>query len=351
LNMRALAPAKINLHLRVGPVLADGFHPLSTWMCTTSLFDTLEIQRAGGGGISLTIDVPTNVPTNGRQSASPTGITVGEAGFGGSSGGQAGGERGKSVTVPTDGTNLVARAASLWVMARHGTGNNGPFADGGISIVLRKSIPVGAGLGGGSSDAARTLIVLNRLDNAGLSPAQLAELGATLGSDVPFFFHGPSSICRGRGELVTPTAPPTIARWAVLFLPDISLATAHVYKRFDEIKLGSDLGLGSGATLGTEVEPDLSTWAKLPAVELMDRLVNDLEAPSFDVCPSLGTLRTQLTQATGRTVRMSGSGSSLFTLADDKATAVGLVEGARRVYEGRFEVVQLCPKNDDVLTG
>lgn len=338
--MRVLAPAKINLHLRVGPVRADGFHPLMTWMCTVTLFDTLVIRRAGGSGIALTIDEPTNVPTDG-QDTSAAGITAGEVR--GPSVGQADDARGKSVLVPADGTNLVVRAASLWVMARRNWtgGESGSTAERGISIVLDKRIPVGAGLGGGSSDAARTLMALNRLDadrdDAALLSAQdLTVLGAQLGSDVPFFFHGPSSVCTGRGEIVTPVTPPRLAKWAVLFLPDIALATAAVYKRFDA------MGLGRHADV--EVEPNWSTWAMLPAVELMDRLVNDLEAPSFDVCPSLGTLRTQLTQATGRTVRMSGSGSSLFSLFDEEVEARDAARVARDVWSnGRIEVVELCP--------
>jgi 4-diphosphocytidyl-2C-methyl-D-erythritol kinase len=120
--------------------------------------------------------------------------------------------KGRRAGTAVDGTNLVVRAAQLWVTAqasgRLGEGSTSDDAKDpsgrGLSIALRKCIPVGAGLGGGSSDAARTLIALNRLDRASLSTARLAEMASRLGSDVPFFVHGPSSICKGRGELVTP---------------------------------------------------------------------------------------------------------------------------------------------------
>lgn len=349
--MRVLAPAKINLNLRVGGVRPDGFHPLLTWMCTVALFDILDIRRAGGEGTtSLTIadgdddDVMAASEISAEElldgsGAVTTGITVGAA-TGPSVGRDGGIGDGKSIAaiVPADSTNLVVRAASSWVKTRQTTTTRqtGSTADRGISIVLGKRIPVGAGLGGGSSDAARTLLTLNRLDDAGLSLDQLAELGATLGSDVPFFFHGPSSICRGRGEIVTPVAGPDRAKWCILYLPGISLSTAHIFQRFDELKLGSNV----------TVETDWSSWATLPAEDLMSRLVNDLEAPAFDVCPALGELRATLSRVTGGVVRMSGSGSSLFSLADDHATAMGSVVKARESYQGRIEVVRLCPALD-----
>jgi 4-diphosphocytidyl-2C-methyl-D-erythritol kinase len=360
--MRVHAPAKINLHLRVGPVRSDGFHSLLTWMCTVGLFDTLEIKRAGEPGVRLVIDrqqlqqsqdlKDDNVDNDAASSSRPRrGIT--------SNGGSAPSEGGATDDVPADATNLVARAVALWsaqaLVARAGAGE-GPTvladhrlaehirpvhaidSDTGLTMRLTKRIPVGAGLGGGSSDAARTLGLLNALDRAQWSPTRLAELGARLGSDVPFFFHGPSSVCTGRGEVVRPVPPPR-AKWAVLFLPGIAISTPVIYRQFDAMQLGRAENLDG--------EPDWAAWSQLPADELMPRLVNDLETPAFVVCKELSELRLRLQQNTGRVVRMSGSGSTLFTLADDEATAGDIIARSGCVGSSvRMEVVAVCPPVD-----
>ncbi len=263
-----LAPAKINLHLRVGPARADGFHPLLTWMVTVGLADGLTVTPSAGG-LAFTCDDP---------------------------------------TLPTDGRNLVVKAVAA-LAARVGR-------DPAVAIHLAKRVPAGGGLGGGSSDAAHALLAVAKL--WGLDdPTLMADVAATVGSDVPFFLYGPSSVCRGRGELVLPVAAPAVARHAVLVLPGLAVSTPAVYRKFDEMGLGSDTAgsLGEGA------------WTFRPAAELMARLVNDLEAPAFALQPALGDLRSRLERDLGRPVRMSGSGSTLFTLFDDPASAAHAAAG------------------------
>ena len=288
--MRIPAPAKINLHLRVGPLRADGFHPLLSWMVTVGLFDTLTLKRRATQGM----------PAGRGTRDDPVALTCDHP------------------TLPTDGRNLVVRAAAALAdqASRVGEGSTG----GGITPVsafLSKRVPSGAGLGGGSSDAAAALVGLNRLWRLDLPLDRLHAIAASLGSDVPFFLHGPSSVCSGRGEVVRPTAPPDMGRtggqaasaaWAVLVLPKIELATPAVYRGFDEMKLGRDADIAD--------EPDWLAWSKLPAGDLMARLVNDLEPPAFALSPRLRELREALESGLGRIVRMSGSGSSLFTLCD-----------------------------------
>src|SRR5918993_3096069 len=194
--MRVHAPAKINLHLRVGPRRDDGFHPLLTWMTTVGLFDTLDFDPVD--------------PSYGEHSG----------------GGQVDGSAGclslatSDPALPTDARNLVVRAASALADTRLRRVGEGPLAKNAVSAFLHKRIPAGAGLGGGSSDAASTLIGLNRLWDVGLATAELAQIGATLGSDVPFFFHGPSSVCSSRGEVVRSIAVPA-AKWALLVMPNV----------------------------------------------------------------------------------------------------------------------------------
>ncbi len=192
------APAKINLHLRVGPPRAgDGFHPILSWMVAVGLFDNLEFVLVDRPGITLTCDDP---------------------------------------AIPCDASNLVVKTASA-LLETMGPSEARRLGIVGISAALQKRIPVGAGLGGGSSDGASTLIALNQLLGLNWPPERLSDLASRFGSDLPFFFYGPSSACSGRGEIVTPT-PASKPQWVVLILPGIHMASAGVYRRFDEMGLG-----------------------------------------------------------------------------------------------------------------
>jgi 4-diphosphocytidyl-2-C-methyl-D-erythritol kinase len=295
--MRFLAPAKLNLHLRVAPVDGSGFHPLLSWMCTVALFDTLTIEPGADGSIALTCDDP---------------------------------------SLPCDATNLVVRAADAF--QKHIGGENTQ----GAKLHLAKQIPSGGGLGGGSSDAARTLLGLRRFWRVPCSDEALAAIAATLGSDVSFFLHGASSICTGRGEVVRPIQRPK-PKWAVLILPGFAVSTPAVYRMFDT------LGLGDASRIVDQ--PLWSQWADLSAGPLLERLVNDLEAPAFAVCPQLAALRQQIEQSIGRIVRMSGSGSSLFTLfdnSDEAQAAVMCIQDRNRV---RAVAVAVAPDLNDDLRG
>jgi len=280
--MRLLAPAKLNLYLRVGPPREDGYHPLLSWMCTAGLFDELEIEKAEA-----------------------TSLTCNDPG------------------IPTDSKNLVVRAAELLgVTAR---------------FSLTKRIPVGGGLAGGSSNGARALVGLNQLYNLSKTQEQIDNAARQLGSDVSFFLHGGSSVCAGTGEIVRPIGQPA-AKWALLILPPIAMPTPLVYQHFDLMHLGRILDL--------QQTIDWRAWTRLPSAELLPKLVNDLEAPAFDLSPELKKLRRDWEQRLGRIVRMSGSGSTLFTLYDDQAAAVaatGTGAGIRRL------AVELSPDfADDV---
>lgn len=323
--MRLLAPAKINLHLRVGLPAVDGFHPLLTWMCTVSLFDTLDFAE---------------VEPESAESSEVL-LSCDDAGL------------------ACDGTNLIVRAGKLLADAIRGRGpvtiitreGGDAFGREGLSprgnegsalsrrlrsvgVALQKRIPTGAGLGGGSSDGATALSGLNRMWGANFSADQLAELAGKCGSDLPFFFYGSSSICTGRGQYVKPTPLPA-ARWAVLVMPKISLPTPAVYRMFDKMRLGD-----SGAPAD---RPDWQAWSRLQAKALLPCLVNDLEAPAFALCPELGMLRAAIESLLQRPVRMSGSGSSLFTLFDDEADAASAAVHVSSSCGVTVKAVQIAP--------
>jgi 4-diphosphocytidyl-2-C-methyl-D-erythritol kinase len=312
--VKLLAPAKINLHLRVAPVTKDGFHPLLSWMCTVGLFDTLILNRAEGAGALLHCDDP---------------------------------------SLPCDGTNLVVRAAEAMRLEADQQDSASAalprrtIGEGGLSIKLLKRIPMGGGLGGGSSDAARAVLGLNRFWELNLPIDRLSAVSATLGSDVAFFCHGPSSVCSGRGQIVRPVGKPKPS-WVLLILPPMAVPTGPVYRRFDEL-----LSEGDRRTLSQAVaiEPDWQHWLTLGADTLLPLLVNDLERPAFDLHPALARLRAELEQMLGRIVRMSGSGSSLFTLFDDRSAAEDAAEKVNHGAKNRAMAVMLTPRIEDDLAG
>lgn len=329
--MRLAAPAKINLYLRVAPPRADGFHPLVSWMTTVALFDTLAFQALADDDARAThLSEPAGAPGRpGPQSELSARIRLSCDPPG----------------LPCDDTNLVMKAAkalagSLDTGLREGQGARSTSREPAlpaVSIHLTKRIPVGAGLGGGSSDAARALQGLNRLWGADRSRDQLAHTAAAIGSDVPFFLYGPSAICRGRGELVQPLSPPQ-ARLALLIFPPTPMPTRSVYQRFDQLRCGHESAL--------QDEPDFRAWSQLDALSLLPLLRNDLETPAFSLQPSLAQLRDDAQALLSRPVRMSGSGSALFSLHDDDAQsqhAAKLIESRLQV---RAQVAPLAPPQD-----
>jgi len=288
-SLHVSASAKINLHLRVGPPTADGFHPLSSWMVTVGLFDKLEFTPADRPGVRLSCDDP---------------------------------------AIPCDASNLIVKTGAALLAAR---------PELGVTVTLQKRIPVGAGLGGGSADGAFTLMALNHLFGLRQSADELSTLAAQFGSDLSFFFHGPSSVCTGRGEIVNPTPTPK-ARYAVLILPGIHMATPAVYRRFDE------MGVGDSRTLAQP--PDWKHWATLGAEQLLPLLVNDLEMPAFAINERLSELRDRAEALLERPVRMSGSGSTLFSLYDFREEAEILAGRIRLQLSVDARVVELCPKSN-----
>ena len=292
--MRVLAPAKINLHLRVGPRREDGFHSLLSWFVTVGLFDTLTFEAAAPGApTSMTCDMP---------------------------------------GLPCDERNLVMRVATALASEIKSAAPQ--------RINLAKQIPSGAGLGGGSADAARTLSALNQIWKAGRSAGELSALAARFGSDLSFFFHAPSSICRGRGEIVEPIARPS-ASWVMLVLPQVEMPTPAVYRKFDAMGLGYERYITDA--------PDWAAWSKLSSQELLPKLVNDLEPPAFEIAPDLGALRVRIERLLNRPVRMSGSGSSLFTLYDAEPAAREAAGRIEREESVKALAVELGPKlTDDI---
>jgi 4-diphosphocytidyl-2-C-methyl-D-erythritol kinase len=273
--IRVRAHAKINLTLRVGPVQADGYHPLQTVFQSLALHDTLEVAPRPGP-FELTCSDP---------------------------------------SVPVDDRNLVTRAArALWsALGKAGDPR-------GVSIHLAKHIPMQAGLGGGSSDAASALLALARLWEPRGPRADVAGIAARLGSDVPYFLLGGTALGLSRGEDLYPLddLPPF---WVVLALPAFGVATADAYRWFDE-----DRRRRAGARPGPAGV--VAAWRGRPLV-----LLNDLEGPVARRHPEIGAARRALESAGARAAAMTGSGSAVFGLFAGEAPAR---RAARAVAEAGF---------------
>ncbi|MFQ5949148.1 MAG: 4-(cytidine 5'-diphospho)-2-C-methyl-D-erythritol kinase [Nitrospiria bacterium] len=286
------APAKVNLYLKILNKREDGYHNICSLMQMVGLYDHLTFQESPSG-IQLTTD---------------------------------------DASLPSGRSNLIVQAAE-WVqkeMKATQPATNSAFR--GVSIRLVKNIPVSAGLGGGSSDAAATLIGLNRFWSLHWPREKLAEIGENLGSDLPFFFYGPAAWVTGRGEKIEPSKT-VINGWVVLVNPNRPVSTAAVYKEFSKkFEL-------------TKGRPDISIKkfkGKKPALEeILRRPYNDLEKVALKAFPDLIQIKRMLKELGGKGTLMSGSGPTLFALFSEhemakKAAAAIKEKGSLKVWIARI---------------
>ena len=203
-----------------------------------------------------------------------------------------------------DPTNLVYRAAEA-VLERSG-------ATIGVELILRKHIPMGAGLGGGSSDAAAAVMGLNYLLQSGWSVPEMIAIGQKLGSDVPFFFQAPSVIVRGCGEDLLPV---TICgdRWVVLVNPGFPIATQQAYHQLDMSRSQEPELL--------DVYKDFESRRELSWGEVVSVMANDFEDVLLDEYQALDDMRGQLMQAGAEVALLSGSGATVFGMFQSEEEA------------------------------
>lgn len=265
------APAKINLSLDVLHKRPDGYHEVEMVMTMVDLADRLEMRELPRDTIMISS----------------------QAGY-----------------IPLDEKNLAFQAAKL-VKDRYRVTQ-------GVYIHLDKKIPVAAGLAGGSSDAAAALRGLNRLWNLGMTREEMMELGAELGSDVPFCVSGGTAIARGRGERLTPIASPPSC-WVVLAKPPLNVSTADVY----------------GKLRAAEIKRHPDTAKLLEAIDARDfagmcaGLGNVLEEVTLSLYPEVRQLRECMERLGADGVLMSGSGPTVFGLVEKEGKAERIYNGLR----------------------
>lgn len=265
-EITVFAPAKINVILRILDRRSDGFHNLWSIMQTVALEDEVRIRLCPGRpGIHLSCD---------------------------------------AVQLAADQSNLVYRAAAA-VLAR-------AQQSIGLDIELLKRIPMGAGLGGGSSDAAATVIGLNRLLQLGWSPLDMADVGQSLGSDVPFFLFAPSAYVAGRGETVRPLVVEGV-RWVVLVNPGFGVNTKWAYQELAATR--------RGVTPLSPVQRELDRQARVSWPQLIAAAENDFEAPVFAAHGKLREIKQHLHAQGAEASLLSGSGATVFGVFTDEAGA------------------------------
>jgi|SRR5208337_4640854 len=249
------SPAKINLCLSVLGKRPDGYHEVEMVMQMVGLYDEVTVTR-GGTGIRVSCNI---------------------------------------ASVPSGEGNTAWKAANEMLKAA-GRGT-------GLSIEIRKNIPIAAGLAGGSGNAAAVLVAANRLLETGFGTVQLAAIATKIGMDVPFFFFGPTALARGRGEIVT-AMPPAPLCWVLLVNPGFEISTAWVYKNL-KLRLTKKV--------------DCNKIARLTVRNIADGLHNDLEAVSAAAHPVIGRIEEALLAQKALGVRMSGSGPTVFGIFETES--------------------------------
>lgn len=282
-SVRAKAPGKVNVSLQVGPLRPDGYHSVASVYLAVSLFEEVTATTTPEPGVTVSL--------------SPEGTLDLEG-----------------VEIPLDERNLAVRAASLMAdVSEKATG---------VHLEITKRVPVAGGMGGGSADAAATLLACDALWGSGLSKEELAHLAAELGADVPFALLGGAAVGLGVGDRLSPALATERLDW-VLVPADYGLSTPAVFAELDRLRDAE----GITAPEPTEVEPDvLAALRSGDAPRLSHLLVNDLQRAAIQLAPGLRETLGWADSHGALASLVSGSGPTVALLVRDAAAAAELVE-------------------------
>ncbi len=256
-GLLVLAPAKINLSLLIAGQRPDGFHEIETVMAKVNFFDEILIHQGQKAGIELVCEGPNWAP------------------------------QGKE--------NLIYQACEMLLANCH--------SQASIKITLTKNIPAGTGLGSASSDAAATLIGVNRFLQLGVEPQRLKEIAAKLGSDAAFFLDGPQAYCSGKGEKIK-KLDENFNFLALLILPDVSVSTKKVYANYKPNR-----------PLYEKLNAQINDLLGKNRIDLVSKMcANMLETSCFSLYKGLAELKAEIESLGIRPLCLSGSGSSMFCI-------------------------------------
>ncbi len=277
-SITILAPAKINLTLDILGRRQDGFHELRSIMQSVSVYDRLAVTKTDCDGFSMVCD------TEG---------------------------------VPCDGRNLVIKAAKAFC-EHFGV-------EGGFKFELKKAIPSMAGMAGGSSDCAATLIALNRLTRINTTFEELLDIGKRLGADVPFCLAGGTKICEGIGEILTPL-PDMPKCHIVIVKPSVSISTPLAFSKYDSIS----------SPKMSDFDGILKAYHDGDIYGIAKRMFNALEYAS--ACYEIDEAKSEILSCGAISSMMTGSGSAVFGIFDDEAKARECFEKLK----GRYGFCEIC---------
>lgn len=288
-TLEVTANAKINLYLRVLSRRPDGYHNIETIYQSIDLSDRLEFSMDESiRNVSLVL------------------------------------EPSSTFKVPADSSNLILKAFNLLKKKKGEDIHN-------LCIILTKNIPVGAGLGGGSTDAAATLVALNRLFSLGLKIEELRELAAEVGADVPFFLQGGTALGTGRGDEIT-SLENNLKYYVIVVFPGFSIATAEAYKLYDMETPQKDPG-----TISEHISPTATSIVDVlrqgSLAELCSLLTNDFTEVVEKNYPEIAIVRKELISAGCSIARISGSGSAVFGICMTHTQAQQVLEQVRKKYK------------------
>ncbi|GAA1808432.1 4-(cytidine 5'-diphospho)-2-C-methyl-D-erythritol kinase [Nesterenkonia flava] len=301
-HVTALAPGKVNLSLRVGPLRPDGYHDVATLYCAVSLYEEVTAAPREDGAITVSLS-ERSAFTGVEYTDETTGETL-------------------LAEVPLDEGNLAHRAAVL--LREHLTRTAGVDAATlpGVDLTITKNVPIAGGMGGGSADAAAALVACSALWEAGLSKEQLAELGAELGADVPFAILGGAAVGQGVGDELSPLL--TRGELHLVIVPASSgLSTPQVYGTLDEMRERAEVEVDEPV-----LDQDLVRAVCTADAEMIATLMtNDLQAPAVSKLPSLEDMMDAGMIEGALQGMVSGSGPTVMFLTRDAESAAQLATG------------------------
>ncbi|VXB72489.1 4-(cytidine 5'-diphospho)-2-C-methyl-D-erythritol kinase [Arthrobacter sp. 8AJ] len=286
-TVRVKAPGKVNVSLAVGPLRPDGYHSVASVYLAVSLYEEVAATSTAAPGITISLSPESTLDLD-------------------------------AVDIPLDSSNLAYKAAAIMAdVSEHATG---------VHLEITKRVPVAGGMGGGSADAAATLLACDALWNSGLSREELAHLAAELGADVPFSLLGGTAVGLGLGDELSPALAKAQTHW-VLVVADYGLSTPEVYRTLDRLRDAE--GIDAGEPTG--VDPKILAALRGGDAESLSRvLVNDLQRASIELSPAMrDTLG--IGESHGAMAGMvSGSGPTVALLAEDSVAAAALAEDLQR---------------------
>ncbi|WP_309817687.1 4-(cytidine 5'-diphospho)-2-C-methyl-D-erythritol kinase [Pseudarthrobacter sulfonivorans] len=294
-TVRVKAPGKVNVSLDVGPLRADGYHSVASVYLAVSLYEEVAATSTPTPGITVSISPDSTLDLDG-------------------------------VDIPLDGSNLAYKAAAMMAdVSEHATG---------VHLEITKRVPVAGGMGGGSADAAATLLACDALWNSGLSRDELAQVASELGADVPFSLLGGTAVGLGVGDELSPALVKAQTDW-VLVAADFGLPTPEVFRTLDRLREAE----GLDADEPTAVDPKILQALRSGDADALSRvMVNDLQRASIELAPGLRATLGRGEALGALAGIVSGSGPTVALLTHNPAAAESLAEDLRHYGLTAFPV-------------